>query len=102
MWVSRLAFLLVSASLAVGQDTTFVKSLVLARPFAGCYELHVPDWNAADTKANDLLPTRFQLTMRLESLSGGKAFVAQNLDPKVHYEMIFAFWKPNPDGTLVR
>ena len=51
-------------------------SLALAIPFAGCYELRVPSWSAAEARKNDLLPARFQLTMLLDSRPGGKRFLA--------------------------
>jgi len=47
---------------------------------------------------NDLLPTRFQLTMNPQPETGG--FVARNQDAQVHYAMLFRSWKANPDGTL--
>jgi hypothetical protein len=86
--ISRRALLLGTACCAIAQYNSLAKSLALASPFAGCYELRVPAWSATEACKNDLLPTRFQLTMLLDPAPGGKEFVARNQDSKVHYAML--------------
>lgn len=94
-----LVLLLVTPRFAIAQESTVAKSYFLARPFAGCYELRVPAWDEARAKQNDLLPTRFQLTLQLDRPIKERRFVAQNLDSKVHYYLTSG-WKANSDGTL--
>lgn len=66
---------------------------------AGCYEMTVPEWSAAEAGANDLLSTRFQLTLDPDPVTRGR-FVAVNRDSKVHNGLLFRSWKANFDGTV--
>jgi hypothetical protein len=73
--------------------------IIRARPFAGCYELHVPAWTAEETRRNDLLPMRFRLTLQLDPSSKGRGFVARSLDSRTHYVMTSS-WHIDSDGAL--
>jgi hypothetical protein len=97
MWLPCVVLLLVSAHLAVAQENPFRRSLA----FVGCYELHVPATHPSSAKRTDLLPRRFQLTIRPSSTKDG--FVARDLDSKVGDLSLMSSmssWNANPDGTL--
>jgi len=91
-------FLFVPLHLAIAQDSLGAR-YQLAKPFAGCYELRVPAWSETIAKQNDLLPTRFQLTLQFDLKNGKKGFVARNLDSRVHY-FLMSSWNANSDGSL--
>ena len=97
--LTRLALLLVPAFSATTQDGGLAKWYLQARQAAGCYELRVPGWNAADGKRNDVLPLRFELTINLDPLRRGW-LTARNLDPHVRYELIGSSWTVDSHGVL--
>ena len=89
---------LVSAHFVMAQDDAFRRSL----EFVGCYELHVSAARPSNArKSDDLLPRRFQLTMRPSTDNG--AFLVRILDPKVADSSLMASmssWNANLDGTI--
>jgi hypothetical protein len=94
MWSWRLMLLFMAGHVVTAQDGTLAKSLMVAKAFAGCYELRVP----SDTPAREL-PTSFQLTMLRDGATReGPTFIAQNLGPKAQYSI--SSWKANSDDTI--
>ena len=83
----------------MAQYNPWIKSLIQAGAFAGCYEMRVPAWSVVEARRLDLLPLRFQLTS-LSAQTDGIWFVARNQDPKVRHAMLFASWRVDPDGTI--
>lgn len=91
---------LVMAHFAIAQEDTSRRSF----EFIGCYELRVVGENqskASNPKKNDLLPKRFELTLRPSTDKG--AFVVRNLDSKAWDSSLMASlssWNTGVDRTV--
>src|SRR5262252_3207616 len=96
MWSSRLVLLLMTAPFVSAQDGTFAHSLFVAGQFAGCYELRVPGWSEAKLKTYRL-PTRFELTMRPDTASGEREFIAEGIDSKRYW---ISAWSTNSETSV--
>jgi hypothetical protein len=71
--------------------------------FAGCYVLHAVARHPTMNRAEDVLPTRFQLTgdpFPSHTDSAGKIFVARNLDSKIPWDLSLSSWTVTDDGYL--
>jgi hypothetical protein len=97
MWKLCLLIILASTNLVAAQEK------VLTEQFAGCYVLHAVARHPAINRAENVLPTRFQLTSRpspYHTDSVGKIFVARNLDSKIRWDLSLSSWTVTDNGYL--
>ena len=84
--------------LMAGAQLSFSQTGASPESVAGCYELRL--LHPLGEAGAERLPRRFELTTRARSSSSKKRFVAQNLDPKVRWDLSLSSWVAKDDGTV--